>query len=292
MTIQMHDRPSLRTVLLVILCLLTISLLVINIVVHNAEIGNQPMPSNTDRGARQAELTKYGGDDSADAVGPKLDDTSWKLESTEKEVTDSGVYVRRTSINETNGITATVDDSPEHELEVIFGSNNSVQIQTYQNVTDAKTVLPVNLETNVSYLDTNVNDDTGVAKTSNETNEKAPAVHIQTSNMKDGSYRVRYTVKVKKKRSKIRGNDTDEHLQDESPAEPLQIPPDHKVILLWTTYKGRKNWWWLDGLGTKPFTDENCTVSRCVLTDDRTLIDKADMVVFYYHDMVDWPPVR
>ena len=66
-----------------------------------------------------------------------------------------------------------------------------------------------------------------------------------------------------------------------------------KVILLWTTFFGSKDYGF--GLGQKPFIDAECKVTNCELTTDKGRSGQADAVLFHMRNVdkrMKWPEVR
>jgi hypothetical protein len=56
-------------------------------------------------------------------------------------------------------------------------------------------------------------------------------------------------------------------------------------ILYWTEYFGMKNYEFK--LGNKVFKDAGCQVTNCLLTNDRSLLNSSDAVIFHINDFDD-----
>ena len=62
-----------------------------------------------------------------------------------------------------------------------------------------------------------------------------------------------------------------------------------KLILLWNSFMGRPDYYY--GLGKiKPFSDNDCPVTNCELTNDKTKLNDADLVVVHMLEKIDPPP--
>ena len=59
-----------------------------------------------------------------------------------------------------------------------------------------------------------------------------------------------------------------------------------KHILFWTHYFSWKGFEF-NGMGQKPFIDAKCRYTNCVLTSDRSLLNRSDVVIFHAHDFRD-----
>lgn len=75
-------------------------------------------------------------------------------------------------------------------------------------------------------------------------------------------------------------------IQDRSPLASL------KTILYWTSFFGSRDFNF--GFGRKPLVDEKCPASDCYLTDNRSLFNQSDVIVFSIQDlnMSDLPQYR
>jgi len=68
--------------------------------------------------------------------------------------------------------------------------------------------------------------------------------------------------------------------------------PVLKTILYWNTFFGRKDFAF--GFGRQPFVDAKCPTATCYVTDDRTLFNRSDVVIFSIQGMnlTDLPTYR
>ena len=66
-------------------------------------------------------------------------------------------------------------------------------------------------------------------------------------------------------------------------SEDSKVNQSPKIILFWTHFFGR--WDYEFGLGHKPFLDNQCPVSNCLTTSDRSLEKEASAVVFHLRNV-------
>ncbi len=70
------------------------------------------------------------------------------------------------------------------------------------------------------------------------------------------------------------------------------VLPVLKTILYWNSFFGKKNFAF--GFGQQPFVNAKCPTATCYVTDDRTLFNRSDVVVFSIQGMnlTDLPTYR
>jgi len=87
------------------------------------------------------------------------------------------------------------------------------------------------------------------------------------------------------------GNSRDEGLIYRDGAAPETKP---KRILYWTGFYPSKDF--MFGFGRKPFINIGCKINNCVTTDDRSLLNESDALIFHFHrynyNVSDMPPFR
>ena len=59
---------------------------------------------------------------------------------------------------------------------------------------------------------------------------------------------------------------------------------ESKIILLWTQFQGQLDWRFGPMLTQDSFKRIGCPMSNCVITDDRSYLDNASVVLFHYRD--------
>ena len=72
--------------------------------------------------------------------------------------------------------------------------------------------------------------------------------------------------------------------------DPHQEKKKPKTILLWNSFWGVKGW--EVGLGSAPFHRLNCPVRSCEITQDRSLLNQSDAVLFHIHELEGDPPQK
>ena len=68
----------------------------------------------------------------------------------------------------------------------------------------------------------------------------------------------------------------------------LELPNTTKLILTWSTWFGKKNFFDLHILGTAPFKSKHCAHTNCFLTSSKSAVARADVVLFHHKDCTIW----